>query len=119
MDEHEWLAERFEEHRTHLRAVAYRMLGSVSEADDAVQEAWLRLSRSDASEVENLGGWLTTVVGARVPQHAALAQDTARGAARGARARSRSSAARTGSIPSTRHCWPTRSASRCWWCSRR
>ena len=63
MDEREWLAERFEEHRTHLRAVDYRMLGSVSEADDAVQEAWLRLSRSDAREIENLGGWLTTVVG--------------------------------------------------------
>jgi RNA polymerase sigma-70 factor (ECF subfamily) len=63
VDEHEWLAERFEEHRTHLRAVAYRMLGSVSEADDAVQEAWLRLSRSDTREIENLGGWLTTVVG--------------------------------------------------------
>jgi RNA polymerase sigma factor (sigma-70 family) len=62
MNEHELLAERFEEHRTHLRAVAYRMLGSKSEADDAVQEAWLRLSRSDASAVENLGGWLTTVV---------------------------------------------------------
>ncbi len=62
MDEQEWLAERFEEHRTHLRAVAYRMLGSLSEADDAVQEAWLRLSRSDAGEIENLGGWLTTVV---------------------------------------------------------
>ncbi len=62
MDEREWLAERFEEHRIHLRAVAYRMLGSVSEADDAVQEAWLRLSRSDTSRVENLGGWLTTVV---------------------------------------------------------
>jgi RNA polymerase sigma factor (sigma-70 family) len=62
MDEREWLAERFEEHRAHLRAVAYRMLGSLSEADDAVQEAWLRLSRSDASEIENLGGWLTTVV---------------------------------------------------------
>ena len=62
MDEHEWLAGRFEEHRTHLRAVAYRMLGSVSEADDAVQETWLRLSRSDTSEVENLGGWLTTVL---------------------------------------------------------
>jgi RNA polymerase sigma factor (sigma-70 family) len=62
MDEHEWMAERFEEHRTHLRAVAYRMLGSLSEADDAVQEAWLRLSRSDTGEVENLGGWLTTVV---------------------------------------------------------
>jgi RNA polymerase sigma factor (sigma-70 family) len=62
MDEREWLAERFEEHRTRLRAVAYRMLGSLSEADDAVQEAWLRLSRTDTSEVENLGGWLTTVV---------------------------------------------------------
>src|SRR4051794_22059766 len=62
MDEREWLAERFEEHRTRLRAVAYRMLGSLSEADDAVQEAWLRLNRTDASEVDNLGGWLTTVV---------------------------------------------------------
>src|SRR5919198_6496512 len=63
MNEREWLAERFEEHRTHLRVVAYRMLGSLSEADDAVQEAWFRLSRSDAAEIENLGGWLTTVVG--------------------------------------------------------
>lgn len=61
MDENEWLAERFEEHRGHLRAVAYRMLGSLSEADDAVQDTWLRLSRSGASEVENLGGWLTTI----------------------------------------------------------
>ncbi len=63
MDEHDVLAERFEAHRTHLRAVAYRMLGSPSEADDAVQEAWLRLSRAGTSGVENLGGWLTTVVG--------------------------------------------------------
>jgi RNA polymerase sigma-70 factor (ECF subfamily) len=62
MDEHEWLAERFEENRTHLRAVAYRMLGSLSEAEDAVQEAWLRLRRSETSGIENLGGWLTTVV---------------------------------------------------------
>lgn len=62
MDERDWLAQRFEEHRTHLGAVAYRMLGSRSEADDAVQEAWLRLSRSNTSGVENLGGWLTTVV---------------------------------------------------------
>jgi RNA polymerase sigma factor (sigma-70 family) len=62
MDEQDRLARQFEEHRTHLRAVAYRMLGSVSEADDAVQEAWLRLSRTDRSDVENLGGWLTTVV---------------------------------------------------------
>jgi RNA polymerase sigma factor (sigma-70 family) len=62
MDEREWLAKRFEEHRTRLRAVAYRMLGSLSEADDAVQEAWLRLNRTEASELQNLGGWLTTVV---------------------------------------------------------
>ncbi len=63
MNEHDFLADRFEAHRPHLKAVAYRMLGSLSEADDAVQEAWLRLSRSDTSGVENLGGWLTTVVG--------------------------------------------------------
>src|ERR671926_512290 len=63
MDEREWLAQRFEANRTHLRAVAYRMLGSVSEADDAVQEAWLRLTRSDTGAVSNLGAWLTTVVG--------------------------------------------------------
>ncbi|SHN51398.1 RNA polymerase sigma-70 factor, ECF subfamily [Geodermatophilus obscurus] len=62
MDDRAWLAQRFEEQRPRLRAVAYRMLGSVSEADDAVQEAWLRLSRSDPSAVENLGAWLTTVV---------------------------------------------------------
>jgi RNA polymerase sigma-70 factor (ECF subfamily) len=62
MDSQEWLAQGFEANRAHLRAVAYRMLGSPSEADDAVQEAWLRLSRSDTSGVENLGGWLTTVV---------------------------------------------------------
>jgi RNA polymerase sigma factor (sigma-70 family) len=62
MDERDWLAERFEEHRSRLRAVAYRMLGSLSEADDAVQEAWLRLGRSDAGAIENLDGWLTTVV---------------------------------------------------------
>jgi RNA polymerase sigma factor (sigma-70 family) len=62
MDEHDWLAERFEVHRGRLRAVAYRMLGSLTEAEDAVQEAWLRLSRADAGGVENLGAWLTTVV---------------------------------------------------------
>jgi RNA polymerase sigma-70 factor (ECF subfamily) len=61
MDEQDWLAQRFEEHRDRLRAVAYRMLGSLSDADDAVQDTWLRLSRIDADEVENLGGWLTTV----------------------------------------------------------
>ena len=62
MDEREFLAHQFEEHRTRLRAVAYRMLGSLSEADDAVQETWLRLSRSDTDDVDNLAGWLTTVV---------------------------------------------------------
>ena len=62
MQDHDLLAERFEANRTNLRAVAYRMLGSASEADDAVQEAWLRLSRADASDIDNLGGWLTTVV---------------------------------------------------------
>src|SRR5215211_5999905 len=62
MDERDWLVVRFVEHRLHLRAVAYRMLGSLAEADDAVQDAWLRLSRAGAGEVENLGGWLTTIV---------------------------------------------------------
>jgi RNA polymerase sigma factor (sigma-70 family) len=62
MDEADWMAARFEEQRPHLRAVAYRMLGSLAEADDAVQNSWLRLSRADTAEVENLAGWLTTVV---------------------------------------------------------
>jgi RNA polymerase sigma factor (sigma-70 family) len=62
MDEHEWLAQRFESHRPHLRAVAYRLLGSSGEAEDAVQEAWLRLERAGGEGVQNLGGWLTTVV---------------------------------------------------------
>jgi RNA polymerase sigma-70 factor, ECF subfamily len=63
MDERDWLAERFQEHRPRLRAVAYRMLGSTSEADDAVQEAWIRLSRSNAGEIDNLEAWLVTIVG--------------------------------------------------------
>jgi RNA polymerase sigma-70 factor, ECF subfamily len=94
MTESLWLAARFEERRSHLRAVAYRMLGSMTEADDAVQEAWLRLSRSDPDEIENLGGWLTTVTarvcldmlrarssrreelfGVQVPEPLALAHD--------------------------------------------
>ncbi len=62
MDDRAWLIDRFESHRPHLHAVAYRMLGSLTEADDAVQEAWLRVGRADTSTVENLGGWLTTVV---------------------------------------------------------
>jgi RNA polymerase sigma factor (sigma-70 family) len=63
MNDRDWLAERFEENRPHLRAVAYRMLGSLSEADDAIQESWLRLSRTNAEAIENLRAWLTTVVG--------------------------------------------------------
>src|SRR5262245_24567236 len=62
MNEPDYFAERFEEHRTRLRAVAYRMLGSLNEVDDAIQETWLRLSRADTTSVNNLGGWLTTVV---------------------------------------------------------
>src|SRR4051794_10026707 len=63
MDERDWLAERFQEHRPRLRAVAYRMLGSTGEADDAVQETWIRLSRSNAGEIDNLEAWLVTAVG--------------------------------------------------------
>jgi len=77
MGDQEWLAERFDEQRTHLRAVAYRMLGSLSEADDAVQEAWLRLARSDTSDVENLRAWLTTVV-ARVSLNMLRSRQTKR-----------------------------------------
>jgi RNA polymerase sigma factor (sigma-70 family) len=77
MTEDQWLAEQFEEHRSHLRAVAYRMLGSVGEADDAVQDTWLRLSRADRSDVENIGGWLTTVI-ARVCLNMLRARQTRR-----------------------------------------
>jgi RNA polymerase sigma factor (sigma-70 family) len=100
MDEKKFLAEKFEANRSHLRAVAYRMLGSRSEVDDAIQEAWLRLSRSDAGDIENLSGWLTTVVarvcldmlrsrksrreeplGPQVPEQIASPEDEPRGAA--------------------------------------
>src|ERR671919_2731534 len=77
MNESDWLAERFETHRGHLRGVAYRMLGSISEADDAIQEAWIRLSRTDANEIENLRAWLTTVV-ARVSLNLLRARKTRR-----------------------------------------
>ena len=77
MSERDWLAERFEERRTRLRAVAYRMLGSLSEADDAVQESWLRLNRTDADAIENLDAWLTTVV-ARVSLNMLRARKTRR-----------------------------------------
>jgi RNA polymerase sigma factor (sigma-70 family) len=77
MTDQEWLAERFEEHRPRLRAVAYRMLGSLSEADDAVQDAWLRVSRAGTSEVDNLGAWLTTIV-ARVALNVLRSRNTRR-----------------------------------------
>jgi RNA polymerase sigma factor (sigma-70 family) len=77
MDENEWLADRFQEHRPHLRAVAYRILGSLSEADDAIQDTWLRVSRAGAGGVENLGGWLTTIV-ARVCLNVLRSRNTRR-----------------------------------------
>jgi len=77
MDENEWILERFEEQRSHLRAVAYRMLGSLSEADDALQETWIRLNRTDVGDVENLAGWLTTVM-ARVCLNLLRARETHR-----------------------------------------
>src|ERR687898_156689 len=104
MNEREYLAERFEEHRSHLRAVAYRMLGSVSEVDDAVQEAWLRLSRADATGIDNLGGWLTTVV-------ARVCLDMLR------TRRSRSRPVRAGAAPSMKRSSRIRSGSRCSSCS--
>ena len=86
MNDSEWLAARFEDHRPRLRSVAYRMLGSLSEADDAVQDAWMRVTRADASMVDNLGGWLTTIVArvclnmlrARTTRHLEEAQDAER-----------------------------------------
>ncbi len=92
VDEQAWLTGRFEEHRPHLRAVAYRMLGSLAEADDALQDAWLRVARADTSAVDNLGGWLTTVV-ARV----CLNVLRSRGAA--ARGHARRAGARPGRRP--------------------
>ena len=77
MDEGQWLTSRFEEQRPHLRAVAYRMLGSIADADDALQEAWIRLERTDVDDVENLGGWLTTVV-ARISLNMLRARQTRR-----------------------------------------
>jgi RNA polymerase sigma factor (sigma-70 family) len=77
MDERDWLAERFQEHRPRLRAVAYRMLGSTNEADDAVQEAWIRFSRSNAGKIDNLEAWLVTVVG-RVALNMLRARNTRR-----------------------------------------
>ena len=134
MDDSDWLAERFEEHRPRLTAVAYRMLGSAGEADDAVQEAWLRLEpRRTPSAIENLGGWLTTVVVAGVPEHAAGAPRRGReepldarraraGAGRAVRPRARGAAGRLGRARAAgraRHADPRGAASRscCTTCS--
>jgi ketosteroid isomerase-like protein len=116
MNEDELLARRFEEHRAHLRAVAYRMLGSAGEADDAVQEAWLRISRTHTSDVDNLAGWLTTVV-ARVCLNMLRSRDTRREEPWDARQAQPAEGARP--TPSIRRCSPIRSGWRCWWCSTR
>src|SRR5215218_5398674 len=118
MDEHDFLAEQFEEHRSHLRAVAYRMLGSISEADDALQEAWLRLSRSCTSGVENLGGWLTTVV-ARICLDMLRSRSSKREEPLGVRVPEPIVSREGGIDPEHEALWPTRSVSRCWWCSKR
>src|SRR5690349_16029944 len=104
MDEQEWLADRFEAHRAHLRAVAYRMLGSLDDADDAVQNTWLRISRSGASEVDSLGGWLTTIV-ARVCLNQLRSRTTRREETFGIHLPDPVSA-----LLRSRQSWPTRSA---------
>jgi RNA polymerase sigma-70 factor (ECF subfamily) len=116
VDETEWLAKRFEEHRPRLRAVAYRMLGSLAEADDTIQDAWLRLSRSEADQIDNLGGWLTTVV-ARECLHLLRSRRRRREDFIGARSLTRSSPPTTTSTLSRRRYWPTRSAWPCSSCS--
>src|SRR5215207_7069756 len=126
MDEQAWLAERFEEHRSRLRAVAYRILGSTGEADDAVQEAWLHLARSGADGVENLGGWLTTVV-ARVCLNTLRSREMRReeplddppGMLLGPRVVPDQIVGRQGgSTPSRRRYWPTPLVWRCSWYSK-
>lgn len=116
MEERELLARRFETHRTHLRAVAYRMLGSVNQADDAVQETWLRLNRVDANDIDNLGGWLTTVV-ARVCLDMLRSRTARREDLSGASPPEPRRIPPRGSIPNTKRCSPTRWASPCSWCS--
>ena len=106
------MAERFDEERTHLRAVAYRMLGSFTEADDALQEAWLRVSRADASTVENLGGWLTTIVAGVCLNMLRSRGSRRRGPHGSVCAAIPSSRPRVAMIPSRRRCWPIPSGSR-------
>src|SRR6266516_396720 len=116
MDEQKWLAEQFEANRTHLRAVAYRMLGSLSEADDAVQESWLHLSRSDTSGVENLGGWLTTAV-ARVCVNMLHAREARREESLEASVPAPIMREPGGLTPRKKRSWPIQWVSRCWWSS--
>jgi RNA polymerase sigma-70 factor (ECF subfamily) len=115
MAEADWLAEGFERNRTSLRAVAYQMLGSFAEANDAVQEAWLRLSRSDASGVQNLSGWLTTIV-ARVCLNVLRARSTRREEPMGVHVPDPVISRADGTTPEDGRCWPTRSGWRCTWC---
>jgi hypothetical protein len=118
MDEHQWMAERFEAERPHLQAVAYRMLGSLSEADDAVQESWLRLSRSETSGIDNLGGWLTTVV-AHICLDLLRQRRSRREESLEAVVPEAIESREEGSTQSRKRCWPTRSGWRCWSCSTR
>jgi len=101
MAEQDWLAGQFEQNRQHLQAVAYGMLGTVGEAQDAVQEAWLRLERSDPGAIGDLRGWLTTVVG-RISLDMLRARKSRREV--------------YPTVPNRRRCWPTRSAWPCSWC---
>src|SRR6266496_2479577 len=116
MNETEWLAGHFERHRPRLRAVAYRMLGSLAEADDAVQDAWLRLSHSGAEDVENLGGWLTTIV-ARVCLNMLRSRNLRREEPLPSTYPTLSSARKGKASRRSRRCWPTRLALPCWSCS--
>lgn len=115
MDEQELLAARFEEHRPRLRAVAYRMLGSAAESDDAVHDTWLRLTRTDVGDVANLGGWLTTVVARVSSTCCAAARPAVRIPGRHV-CRGLPWATTTASGPRSRRSSPTRSAWRCSWC---
>jgi RNA polymerase sigma factor (sigma-70 family) len=117
MDERNLLAERFEAHRVRLRGVAYRMLGSATEADDAVQEAWLRLSRAGTDDIVNLGAWLTTVV-ARVCLDVLRSRKARREESLEGPAAEVVDEIASESDRSTKPCWPIRSASRCWSCWR-
>jgi RNA polymerase sigma factor (sigma-70 family) len=114
VEDRDWLVERFEAHRPRLRSVAYRMLGSAGEADDAVQEAWFRLSRADTGDVDNLGGWLTTVV-ARVCLDMLRSRGSRREEPWTSACPTRSWVTGTVATPSARPCWARGSGWRCWW----